>query len=172
MSKPSRDARPFLFVIAAIVLGLDRLTKALIERNIPRYEAITVIPGIFRLTHVLNAGAAFSIFADSDSKYKVGFLVTFSLVALVVVVTLLWKTGRNFTTGSLALAFILGGALGNLWDRLVQGQVIDFLEIRIVGYHWPDFNLADSAIVCGAILLISEILFHRPRPQKVAETSE
>jgi len=170
VDKPSRDARPFLLVIAAIVLGLDRLSKMLIERNIPRYEAITVIPGIFRLTHVLNPGAAFSIFADNDSKYKVAMLVAFSLVALAVVLTLLWKTGRHLTSGSLALAFILGGALGNLWDRVVQGQVIDFLEIRIVGYHWPDFNLADSAIVCGAILLISDILFRRP-PEKVVDSN-
>jgi signal peptidase II len=180
MPKSIRDARPFLFVIAGIVLSLDRYTKNLIERNIPLNSAIPVIPGIFQLTHVLNPGAAFSMFADSNSKYKMYFLIAFSLIALSVVLTLLLKTGQKFTAGSIALSLIFGGAIGNLWDRLAQGEVTDFLEVHIIGYHWPDFNLADSAIVCGAVLLIAEILFQKPHPKEaeapvatnVAETHE
>src|SRR5579872_6477616 len=120
MLKSLRDARPILFVIAGVVLVLDRLTKHLVELNIPLNSAIPVIPGVFQLTHVLNPGAAFSMFAESNSKYRLDFLIAFSLVALGVVFVLLLKTGHRFSSGALALALIFGGALGNLWDRVIQ----------------------------------------------------
>jgi signal peptidase II len=95
-------------------------------------------------------------------------LVLFSLVALVIVSALLWKNSHSMTTTGVGLALILGGALGNLWDRLVSGQVVDFLLFYVGQYQWPAFNIADSAIVVGAGLLVFEILFTKtPAQEKV-----
>ncbi|HUK87531.1 MAG TPA: signal peptidase II, partial [Terriglobales bacterium] len=98
----------------------------------------------------------------SPASWPLGALILFSLVALVVVSGLLWKNSRSVTWTGIGLALILGGTLGNLWDRLLDGHVIDFLDFSLWGYHWPAFNAADGAIVAGALLLVVEILFARP----------
>lgn len=151
--------RRLYFVAAIIVLLLDRATKWLVSERIQLHESISVIPGFFRLTHVQNRGAAFGLFADSPSEWKVAILVAFSLIALVVVSALLWRNSHTFTMTGTALALILGGAIGNLWDRILAGHVVDFLDFYVGTYHWPAFNIADSAIVVGAMLLVAEILF-------------
>src|SRR5436853_2272190 len=149
--------RKYHFLIAFSVLLLDRLAKLTIEKSILLHDSISVIPGFFRLTHVENRGAAFGLFADSPSEWKVAVLVLFSLVALVIVSAMLWKNSHAITSTGVGLALILGGALGNLWDRLLSGQVVDFVELYVGSYHWPAFNVADSAIVVGAVLLVAEI---------------
>jgi signal peptidase II len=98
-------------------------------------------------------------------------LTGFSLVAAVVVLVILLRIGRRFTGTTVALALILGGTIGNVWDRLRFGLVTDFLEVHIVHYHWPDFNIADSAIVIGGILLVLDALFS-PAPQDTASSRE
>ncbi len=159
----SRDYRPILFALTALVVLLDRLSKLWIDSHIQMGTYITLIPGVFRLSHVLNTGAAFSLFADSLSPSTVrNALIAFSVIACLIVVAMLWRTGRTLTLGSVAFALILGGAIGNLYDRIRFAHVIDFLEVRIIHYHWPDFNIADSCIVIGAGLLLLEIL--RPQP--------
>ncbi|HTM39388.1 MAG TPA: signal peptidase II [Terriglobales bacterium] len=160
--------RKYHFLIAALVVVFDRLAKWVVDKNIALHESVAVVPGFFHLTHVENRGAAFGLFAESPSEWKIAVLVLFSLVALVVVSALLWKNSHAMTTTGVGLALILGGALGNLWDRLVSGQVVDFLDFYVGSYHWPAFNLADSAIVVGALLLVTEILFSKsPSEQKV-----
>ncbi|HKW26244.1 MAG TPA: signal peptidase II [Terriglobales bacterium] len=160
--------RKYHFLIAALVVVFDRLAKWIVDKNIALHESVAVVPGFFHLTHVENRGAAFGLFAESPSEWKIAVLVLFSLVALVVVSALLWKNSHAMTTTGVGLALILGGALGNLWDRLVSGQVVDFLDFYVGSYHWPAFNLADSAIVVGALLLVTEILFSKsPSEQKV-----
>jgi signal peptidase II len=157
-----RDMRWLMVVIAVVVVVLDRITKLWIVAHIKMGHAIVVIPKVFRLTHVLNTGAAFSMFESSPSPTLVrNLLIAFSLVAVVVVLSLLWRMGRSVTITSVALALILGGALGNLYDRIRLQYVVDFLEVHIFSYHWPDFNVADSAIVVGACLLLLEMV----RPQ-------
>ena len=157
-----RDKRWLMLVIALAIVGLDRLTKLWIVAHIKMGHAIVLIPKVFRLTHVLNTGAAFSMFESSPSPALVrNLLVAFSLLAVVVVLALLWKMGRSVTMTSVALALILGGAIGNLYDRIRLQYVVDFLEVHIFSYHWPDFNVADSAIVVGACLLLLEMI----RPQ-------
>jgi signal peptidase II len=136
MNKTS--ARGFYLLIALIVVALDRF---------------------FRLTHTENTGAAFSMFADSPAPWKTAMLVGFSMLALVVVSVLLWKNNPAHAVTGVGLSLIMGGALGNLWDRLTSGRVVDFLLFYVKQYQWPVFNLADSAIVVGAGLLIIEILF-------------
>ena len=141
-------------LIALTVFLLDRFTKWLVIRNILLDDNVPVVPGFFRLTHLENPGAAFSLFADSPSSFRTGLLIAISVAALAVVGYLLWTRRNAFTSTTFALALIMGGALGNLWDRLADGKVTDFLDFYIGIHHWPPFNVADSAIVVGALLLM------------------
>jgi len=161
--------RRFHFLVALFILILDRASKWVIARDIPLHENRKVIDGFFYITHVENRGAAFSLFADSPSQWKMGILVLFSVVALIIVLALLWRNSHSMNTTGVGLALILGGALGNLWDRLMSGRVVDFLLFYIGDYPWPAFNVADSAIVVGAALLVLEVLFSKsPEPEKSA----
>jgi len=148
--------RPLLIALA--VLLLDRITKWAIAQTIPLEDAVNIIPGFFRLTHLENTGAAFSLFADSSSPFRTALLIAFSVAALAVVSVLLWKDRSVFHSGTLALSLILGGAIGNLWDRVSDGKVTDFLDFYLGVHHWPPFNVADSAIVVGALLLFMRML--------------
>lgn len=153
------------YLIALIVVALDRLTKLLVIRHIALNDgSITVIPGFFSITHVENRGAAFGIFNDSPTHAKLCLLVVFSTLAMVGIAALLWKVGSELSISGFGLALILGGACGNLWDRLLRHRVTDFLHIYVRNWTWPDFNVADSAIVIGAALLICEIVFPRKTP--------
>ena len=155
-----------LLALSLLVLVLDRLSKIWVENHIQPGEAITIIPSVFRITHVLNFGAAFSLFADSTAPEHVRlFLTIFSAVAILIVLFFFVRLGRRLTLSSISLALILAGAIGNLYDRLRFGYVTDFLEVHIVRYHWPDFNIADSAIVIGACLMFLE-LFGSPTPRQ------
>ena len=164
--------RKFHFLIAALVVLVDRASKWLVAGNISLHDSLPIVPGFFRLTHVENRGAAFGLFSDSPSEWKVAVLILFSLIALVVVSALLWKNSHAMSVTGVGLALIMGGALGNLWDRLVAGHVVDFLDFSVGGYHWPAFNIADSAIVMGALLLVTEILFSRPAEEKKPEPAK
>lgn len=155
-------------LIALTVLLLDRFTKWLVIRNIVLDDSVSIIPGLFRLTHLENPGAAFSIFAESASPYRTALLVAISLAALAVVALLLWMRRNSFSITTVALSLIMGGALGNLWDRISDGKVTDFLDFYLGSHHWPPFNLADSAIVIGALLLVIHMLA-KDKPPKAAE---
>jgi signal peptidase II len=162
-ARTRRDARPHLLLIAAIVILLDRLSKDWIDKHVERGHFITVIPGVFRISHVFNTGAAFALFAESLSPLIVrNTLIGFSIVAVIVVLGMIWRLGQVISPTGVALALILGGAIGNLYDRIRFSYVVDFLEVKIVHYHWPDFNVADSCIVVGACLLLIEIFRKQP----------
>jgi len=150
--------RKYQFLIVAAVVALDRLTKWLIIKRLPEAHDISIIPGLFQLSHWENTGAAFSMFADSSSPWRTLGLIGFSLIALVVISFLLWKSGGALNSTTLALSLIMGGALGNLWDRVDKGTVTDFLDFYIGQHHWPPFNIADSAIVVGSLLLIWKVM--------------
>jgi len=152
-------ARTVHFLLALFVVMLDRWTKRLVAAQLAMYAHIQIIPGFFRITHTENTGAAFSLFADSPSHWKTAMLISFSVVAMIVVSVLLWKQSRVLTMSGVALSLILGGAVGNLWDRVASGRVVYFLLFYVKQYQWPVFNLADSAIVIGASLLVLEIVF-------------
>jgi signal peptidase II len=149
------DRRSLLFLISLLVLILDRITKIAVAHALPLGDAHVVIPKVLRITHVLNTGAAFSLFGDSASPERVRWLlVGFSVIAAIIVAVVLLRMGRRITATTFGLAIILGGAIGNAYDRIRTGAVIDFFEVHIVHYHWPDFNVADSCIVIGGILLV------------------
>jgi signal peptidase II len=150
---------PWLLTISALLLLADRLTKIWVGKHIVLGEAIPIIPHVLRITHWTNEGAAFSLFADSATPNTVRWvLISFSLIAAVVVLVAMVRLGNRITLTTLALALILAGALGNVHDRIAYGSVIDFIEVHIFTYHWPDFNVADSSIVVGACLLMLDSL--------------
>ena len=161
MTQP-KDRRPYLLLIVALVILFDRLSKNwIIHRIRPGYD-IPIIPHVFRLSHVLNTGAAFSLLENlPPNAVRIG-LIAFSVAAAIVIFVLLWRVGRTLTFTSVALALILGGAIANLYDRIRYHHVVDFLAVKIYHYNWPDFNVADSCIVIGACLLLLEIF--RPDP--------
>ena len=162
MTGSNRDSRGWLLLLSLLVVAADRWTKWLAARRIELGDHVTVIAHIFAISHVENPGAAFSLFNDSSSPGRVRWmLLVFSLLAAVAVLVALIKLGKRINATTIALALILGGALGNAYDRLRFGYVIDFLEVHIVHYHWPDFNVADSAIVVGGILLLLDALFSK-----------
>jgi len=150
---------PWLLLISAVVIFLDRLTKSWVAAHIPLYGAIPVIPQVLRISHWMNDGAAFSLFADSASPHTVRYVLTaFGCCLVIGVLIVMVRLGSRMTLITVALALVLGGALGNLHDRILYGSVIDFIEVHIFGYHWPDFNVADSSIVTGACLLFLDSL--------------
>jgi signal peptidase II len=150
---------PWLLLISALVIFVDRLSKTLVSTRIPIGGAISVVPHFLRISHWTNEGAAFSLFADSTSPNMVRWgLTSFSLLAAVVVLVILVRLGNRITLTTVALALVFAGALGNAHDRIAYGSVVDFIEVHIFGYHWPDFNVADSAVVIGACLLLLDSL--------------
>jgi signal peptidase II len=163
--------RKYHIIIAVLVVLLDQLTKALVAQRISLNDSVDVVPGLFRLIHVQNHGAAFGLFPDLPSEWKVAMLILFSVAALAVVSALLWKNGNALNATTIALSLVFGGALGNLWDRVASGRVIDFLDFYFGSHHWPTFNIADSAIVVGALLLLSEI-FLAPKKKEVVSQQE
>jgi signal peptidase II len=154
-----RSYRQYYFLIALLTFSLDQASKFLIVRNIRLHETVTLIPGFFSLSHVLNPGAAFSLFGSS--AYAPTALIVFSSLVLVAIFIVLWRSKPGFTYTALALSLIMGGAMGNLLDRLRLGSVVDFLMFKFGSYYWPDFNVADSAIVTGSCILVAELFFHK-----------
>jgi len=135
--------------LLAVIVAFDQLTKFIVDRSMPLHHSIPVIDNLFSLTYIRNTGAAFGFLAGSAAAFRLPFLIVFSLVAIGFVVAMLRRLPERETGLVTALAFILGGAIGNLIDRFAYGEVIDFLDFYWSGYHWPAFNVADSFITMG-----------------------
>lgn len=144
--------RPYIFLTAAIVFAADRLTKYFIINSLEPWQSIKVIPDIFHITLVLNNGAAFGLFRNCAI-----FFTVFSFAAIALIMLIVTRVQRISTPLSISLALILGGAAGNLVDRLKFGLVIDFLDFRI----WPVFNIADTAISIGIAILAFTLIFKK-----------
>jgi signal peptidase II len=157
------DARVKAYGLAAAVLVADRLTKWYIETHVSFVDTYRVIPGFFDIVHSQNRGVAFGFLNDSTSEWRTVLLVAFALVAVGFVAVTLWQSARMDRLSLYGLGLILGGAAGNLFDRIRWGRVTDFLEFYIGDYHWPTFNVADSAIVVGSGLLLIALM--RPKRQ-------
>lgn len=150
---------PLLLGLTAFVLAFDRATKIWISAHLPRGRFIPVIPHFLRISHWQNEGAAFSFLADTASPKIVRWgLIAFTCLASILIFIFLWRLARRLSMNAIALALILGGAIGNLYDRILYSSVTDFIEVTILGYHWPDFNVADSAITIGAVLLMLDAI--------------
>jgi signal peptidase II len=155
------DRRWIAYGSAAAVFVLDRLTKHLVETRLGFEDTVKVIPGFFDIVRSQNRGVAFGIFNDSAFQWRTALLVGASLIAAVVVSWILRRPARLDRCTFWGLALVLGGALGNVYDRIVAGQVTDFLSFYIGDYQWPAFNAADSALVVGTGLLLFDMV--RPR---------
>jgi signal peptidase II len=160
------DIRLKAYTLAALVFGADRATKWLVESRMSFTDSYTVIPGFFEIIHTQNTGIAFGLFANSTSEWRTAILIALSSAALLLVGAMLWSAGRMDRLSVAGLALILGGAMGNVFDRIMWGRVTDFLEFYIGSWHWPTFNIADSAIVIGSGLLILELLKPNRQPAR------
>jgi len=152
------DSRLKAYGLAAAVFAVDRLTKSMIEASLSAFDVHTVIPGFFDIVHSQNRGVAFGLMNESHSAWRTMALIVFSGAALLLVAGLLWRVSRLDRWTAMGLALVLGGASGNLFDRIMWGRVTDFLEFYVGNLHWPTFNVADSCIVVGSALLLLELL--------------
>ena len=163
---PERKHNTLIWLwLAALVLLLDQLTKLAVIDQLTPYVDVIALTSFFNLVHVHNTGAAFSLFADQPGWQR-GFFITVAVVASGIILFLLKKTaGRRVF--SIALALILGGAIGNVIDRILYGHVIDFLDVYVGNWHWPAFNVADAAITVGAGMLIFDGM-RKPQIDEIA----
>jgi len=160
---PKFQARLPYLTLALVIVLFDRWTKFMIESNFGLNETVPVIDGLFNITYVQNTGVAFGLLNSVSSPAKTALLSLFALGAAVIVILYSLRSPAQNRLLQAALGLILGGALGNLYDRVRYGYVVDFLELYFRSYHWPAFNVADSAITIGVILLAVEMF--RPQPE-------
>jgi signal peptidase II len=152
------DARLKSFLLAVGFFELDRLSKWFVERHVSFSDDYRIVPGLFDIVHSENRGVAFGVFNDSESPWRTLVLIALSIAAVIGVSAMLWRAKRPDRLLCWAFALILGGAAGNLYDRIVSGRVTDFLLFYLGQHQWPSFNVADSAIVIGCGLLMVEQL--------------
>jgi signal peptidase II len=149
----------YALIAFVVSLPLDLISKVIVDRNLTYADRIPVIEGFFYLTHVRNPGAAFGLFADGDPQVRLAIFLAVSVVAVFIVLSFFRQLAPGDRLSALALGLILGGAVGNLTDRIFRGEVVDFLHFKLWrGFSWPDFNLADSFIVVGVGFLVLELL--------------
>jgi signal peptidase II len=163
------DCRLLASAVAGGIVVFDRLTKLWIEANVELYVAVPVFPGLFDIVHTQNRGIAFGLFAESRGPWRTTLLTAVAFLVSSGLAALIWRLPRERPArpmwSAASLGLILGGAIGNLYDRIVRGSVTDFLDVHVGAYHWPAFNVADSAITVGAVLLAIEML-RSPRPEE------
>jgi len=151
----------FFFLTAVLVILLDQVTKFYVVSHFQLHESLPVIDGFFNLTYIRNPGAAFGFLAGASPVFRGLFFTAVTLIAVSLILYYLVKNLVSNLSLVIPLALILAGALGNLVDRIRFGEVVDFLDVYIAGYHWPAFNVADSAISIGAVFLIVEMIKRR-----------
>jgi signal peptidase II len=155
------------FALAGVWFCLDRATKLLVEANMGREDVFAAIPGFFNLIYTENRGMAFSLLSEGESEWRSFFLIGLTALVLAFVACILWQSSPKGLAASglsrTGLSLVLGGALGNLYDRVVNGAVTDFLDLYVAGYHWPAFNVADMGLTVGAALVIVDLWRSRHR---------
>ena len=154
---PPLGFMPFSMITVVVVL-LDQATKLLVLAKMPLYYSIPVIEGFFNLTHIRNPGGAFGFMAASSQGVRNLLFIGVSIVAMGLIVYFYRSTPKTYPYLASALAMIFGGAVGNLIDRLRFGEVVDFLDVYVGAYHWPAFNVADSAITVGITIFIAHLV--------------
>lgn len=154
---PERPTHKYLIAgsIALMVVMLDQYTKYLIAHNLALHQSLEIVQNYLTIVHTRNKGIAFGIFSGQESITQTVLLILTSLAAIAFIFYLLSGLGSRHLYGTITLALILGGAVGNLIDRIRWGEVIDFIDLHWGSYHWPAFNVADSAISVGMILLVT-----------------
>ncbi len=149
---------------ALLLVGLDQITKYLVIQALPKHSSIALIEGFLNLVHVRNRGMAFGMLNGLSTNAASYLLATVSIIAVFAITIYALKYGDGSATTTFGLSLILGGAVGNLIDRLRLGEVIDFIDVYLGSYHWPAFNAADSGITIGVFLVVAAHLFQKKRP--------
>jgi signal peptidase II len=149
-----------LISISLCIILLDQGTKFLIHHSMRLHDSITVVEGLFAITYIRNPGAAFGFLANLSDHFRFYFFVTISVAALIFLWAFFLKTPQEDFWTQVGISLVVGGAIGNLIDRLRLGEVIDFLDFFVGSAHWPAFNVADSAISIGLALLILQLFLH------------
>jgi signal peptidase II len=150
-----------LLVISGLVVVIDQTTKLLIVKNLPLFHSITVIPGFFSITHILNPGGAFGFMSHQNLHFRNLLFLLASSVAICFIYFFYKNVSKTQPFLASGLALIFGGAVGNLMDRIRLGKVVDFLDFYIGSHHWPAFNVADSAITVGIAVFVFHLLFKK-----------
>ncbi|MGH9331223.1 MAG: signal peptidase II [Vicinamibacterales bacterium] len=145
--------------LGAGIVAADQLTKALVRRELPLYESVTIVPGFIDLTHIRNTGAAFGLFNAADFPLKPAVMLGMAILALAAIAVYAAQLRPDERLARAGLALVLGGAVGNLIDRAATGYVLDFVDVYYGDAHFWAFNVADSAITVGAALVILDVLF-------------
>ncbi|MDC4203085.1 MAG: signal peptidase II [Candidatus Manganitrophus sp.] len=149
----------FLTLIGGGTIILDQITKLLIQNAFRLHESVVVIQDFFSLTYIRNPGAAFGLFADQSAGFRSVFFLVVSIVALSILLYFLAQTPKEDKSSLVAISLLFGGAVGNLIDRVRMGEVVDFLDFYVGQFHWPAFNVADSAITIGISLLMFNLFW-------------
>lgn len=164
MSLPrSLRTRLLYLTLSVFLFSLDRVTKTLVVDWLPLHESVSVVEGFFHLTHITNTGALFGLMAGLSSPLRGLIFITVPVLAITLILLFQFHARENDFLAQVGLSMILGGALGNLWDRVFLGHVIDFLDFSVAGFHWPAFNIADSCICLGVLGLILDLLWRERR---------
>ena len=147
-----------LLIIAPVVIVIDQWTKLIVDKNMLLYQSIEVLENFFHITYIRNKGAAFGILSGADASLRIPFFLGVSFIAIAVIIYALKTHKGESPIFPVALSLILGGAIGNMIDRVRMGEVIDFLDAHWYQHHWPAFNIADSAITVGMGFLIFQMI--------------
>ncbi|MDH3257416.1 MAG: signal peptidase II [Nitrospinota bacterium] len=160
-----------LFLTSNILIILDQYTKMWVNAHIPKHHYITVIDNFFAITHIRNPGVAFGLFAEGPSEYKTYLFIGFSVIAIVAILIFFHQTPQKNRMVRIGLILIFSGAIGNLIDRILYQEVIDFLDFYYGAYHWPAFNIADSCITIGVLLMFADLI-QAGRASQVEDSSD
>ena len=150
---------------------LDQLTKFWVTLHIPTYYSISIIEGFFSITHIRNPGVAFGLFARQEFEYKVAFFIVISLIAIIAILIIFHQSPDDKRAVRAGLILIFSGAVGNLIDRILHKEVIDFLDFFYKGTHWPAFNVADACITIGVSFMIFDLFYGYPKAIDASKSS-
>jgi len=160
-----------LFTCAPVIIILDQLVKIYVDKTMHLYQSIEVLENFFHITYIRNKGAAFGILSGANENLRIPFFLTVSVIAIAIILYTIYTYEEESQVFPVSMGLILGGAIGNMIDRVRLGEVIDFVDVHWYGHHWPAFNVADSAITVGVTLLIINIIFEHKNVETEEEKS-
>ena len=160
-----------LFFVSGVLIVMDQYTKLMVSLHIPLNYSVKVVEGFFNFTHIRNSGVAFGLFASQQSEYKALMFIAISTIAIIAILVIFHQTPKEKKMVQTGLILIFSGAIGNLIDRILHGEVIDFVDFFINRHHFPAFNIADSCITVGVIMMVIDLFFGEAGPDSSAKVN-
>ena len=160
-----------LFFVSGVLIVMDQYTKLMVSLHIPLNYSVKVVEDFFNLTHIRNSGVAFGLFASQQSEYKALMFIAISTIAIIAILVIFHQTPKEKKMVQTGLILIFSGAIGNLIDRILHGEVIDFVDFFINRHHFPAFNIADSCITVGVIMMVIDLFFGEAGPDSSAKVN-